>query len=268
VGGEQDAAGLRELLHAGGEMRALAHGGVVHVQIVADRADDDLPRVEPDPDTRLASATPRHLAGVASDGLLHAERGIARAPRVVLVGEGRAEERHDAVAHHLVDGALVVMDGFHHPLQHGVEHRARVLGVMSGDQLERALDVGEEDRHLLALALHGRSRGQDAAGEVPRRVGVGRGERRGQRERQGAAAAVAEAAARRVSVMATRAVHAEAAPAGTAETGAGWVVLLAARTGHDAARFYIGRASRVTAAGAGAAAAVTSGPIQPPPRAL
>jgi hypothetical protein len=30
------------------------------------------------------------------------------------MGHGRAEEGHDPVAHHLVDGALVVMDSLHH----------------------------------------------------------------------------------------------------------------------------------------------------------
>ena len=72
---------------------------------------------------------------------------------MVLVGERGAEERHDPVAHDLVDGALVAVDGFHHALEHGVEELARLLGIAVGEQLHRALQVGEEHGDLLALAL-------------------------------------------------------------------------------------------------------------------
>jgi hypothetical protein len=82
----------------------------------------------------------------------------------------RAEERHDPVAHHLVDGALVVMDGLHHPLEHGVQEFPGLLRVTIRQQLHRAFQVGEEDGDLLALALEGTLRGEDLLGEVLRRV--------------------------------------------------------------------------------------------------
>jgi hypothetical protein len=53
---------------------------------------------------------------------------------MVLVGDWRAEQRHDPVAHHLVQGALVAVDGFHHPLKDGIEELARLLGVPVGQQ--------------------------------------------------------------------------------------------------------------------------------------
>jgi hypothetical protein len=53
------------------------------------------------------------------------------------------EECHDAVAHDLIDRSLVVMDGFHHPLQDRVEQLPRLLGVPVGEELHRALEVGE-----------------------------------------------------------------------------------------------------------------------------
>ena len=74
---------------------------------------------------------------------------------MVLVGHGRAEERHDPVAHDLVDGALVAVDGLHHPLEDRIEELPGLLGVAVGQQLHRALEVGEEDRDLLALAFEG-----------------------------------------------------------------------------------------------------------------
>jgi hypothetical protein len=85
---------------------------------------------------------------------------------VILVGQRRAEERHDPVAHHLVHRALVAVDGFHHPLEDGIEELARLLGVAVGEQLHRALEVGEEHRDLLALAFEGGLGGEDLLGEV------------------------------------------------------------------------------------------------------
>jgi hypothetical protein len=95
---------------------------------------------------------------------------------VVLVGQRGAEQRHDPVAHDLIDGPLVAVDGLHHELEDGVEEFPRLLGVTVGEQLHRALEVGEEDRDLLALALESGLGGEDLLGEVPGRVGLGRGE--------------------------------------------------------------------------------------------
>ncbi len=87
---------------------------------------------------------------------------------MVLVGEGRPEQRHDAVAHDLVDGALVAVHRFHHPLEHRIEELARLFGVAVGEQLHGALEVGEEDGDLLALAFESGAGGEDALGEVLR----------------------------------------------------------------------------------------------------
>src|SRR5258706_8827758 len=93
---------------------------------------------------------------------------------MVLVREWRAEDRHDTVAHDLIDGAFVAVDGFHHALEHRIEQLAGVLGIAVREQLERALDVGEEHRDLLALALQRAAVAQDLFGEVSRRVALGR----------------------------------------------------------------------------------------------
>src|SRR4030095_4743305 len=44
---------------------------------------------------------------------------------------------------HLVDSALVTMDALHHPFEHRVEDLSRLLGITVGEQLHRALEVGE-----------------------------------------------------------------------------------------------------------------------------
>jgi hypothetical protein len=53
---------------------------------------------------------------------------------MVLMGERGAEERHDAVASHFVHRAFVVMDGFHHPLDHRVEKFACLLRISVSEQ--------------------------------------------------------------------------------------------------------------------------------------
>src|SRR5262249_4473876 len=50
---------------------------------------------------------------------------------MVLVTQGCAQEGHDPVAHHLVDGALIVMDRFHHALEDGVRELPGVFGSRS-----------------------------------------------------------------------------------------------------------------------------------------
>ena len=168
--GQPDGPGQRQLFHPGREVSRLAHGRVVHAEIAADRADDDLARVEADPDLHLHPVRAPRVVRVALQRLLHPQRGVARPHGVILVGERRAEERHDPVAHHLVDGALVAVDRLHHPLEHGVEELARLLRVAVGQQLHRALEVGEEHGDLLALAFEGGLGGEDLLGEVLRGV--------------------------------------------------------------------------------------------------
>src|SRR5260370_13395760 len=84
--------------------------------------------------------------------------------------ERRGKEGNNRVAHHLVDGTLVAVDGLHHAFQDGVEKLASLLGIAVGEQLHRALEVGEEDRDLLTLAFQGCLRGKDLLGEVLRRI--------------------------------------------------------------------------------------------------
>src|SRR5262249_55613114 len=96
----------------------------------------------------------------------------------------------DAVAHHLVDGAFVVVDGLHHAFEHWVEELARLLGVPVGQQFHRTLEVSEQHSHLLPFAFEGALEGQNLLGEMPGRVAGGAEAirlRRGERGATGAA---------------------------------------------------------------------------------
>ena len=74
---------------------------------------------------------------------------------MIFVGHRGAEERHNAVAEHLVDGAFVAVHGVHHDVQRRVQELTGLFRIEARDQLGRALEVGKEHRHLLALAFQG-----------------------------------------------------------------------------------------------------------------
>ena len=96
-----------------------------------------------------------HLGSVLLHGLLHAQGGIAGPHGVVFMGNRRPKQGHDAIAHDLVDGAFVAVDGRHHALEHRIEQLPRLLRVALGQQLHGALEVGKQHRDLLAFAFQG-----------------------------------------------------------------------------------------------------------------
>jgi hypothetical protein len=126
--------------------------------------------VEPNADLHVEPLALAQLRGIVADGVLHVQGGIARPHGMIFMGERRAEQGHDAVAHHLVDDPLVAVHRRHHALQHRVEELPRLLGVAVGQQLHRALQIGEEDCHVLALAFKGGPGGEDFLGQMAGRI--------------------------------------------------------------------------------------------------
>ena len=232
--GDPDGARRGELLHAGGQVGGLANGRVVHAEIGADRTDHDLSGVQPhaNPDRDPVSA--KRLFGVALHRLLHAQSRVAGPNGVVLVGDGRPEQRHDPVAHHLVHGPLVAMNGLHHALEDRVEELARLLGIAIGQQLHRPLEICEEHGDLLALAFQGGLGGEDLLGQVPGGVRLrgGRTNRGRGPGGHGLAALEAEAGAPGQFRTTGAARKREASSTPEAEPRVGRVVLLAPGTRH------------------------------------
>jgi hypothetical protein len=114
-------------------MCGLAHGRVIHLQIAADGAHHYSARIESDADLYFKAMAVAQLAGKSADCLLHAQRRITGAHRVILMGNRRAEKGHDAVAHHEVHGPLVVMHRLHHAIEHRLEDGTRLLRIAFGD---------------------------------------------------------------------------------------------------------------------------------------
>jgi hypothetical protein len=132
---DQDRSWRGHLFHPCRQVGRLTNGGVVHVEVAPDRAHDNLARVDAhaDPDDDPFGAL--ELFCVAAHRRLHAERGIAGARGMVLVGDRRAEEGHDPVAHDLVHQAFVAVDRLQHALENGIEQASRLLGVAVGEEL-------------------------------------------------------------------------------------------------------------------------------------
>ena len=75
-------------------------------------------------------------AGIAQR-LLDRQGGADGAPRMVLVGDGRAEQRHEAVAHELGDRSLVAVDRLQHQLEAAPDQGVRLFGIEAlGERVE------------------------------------------------------------------------------------------------------------------------------------
>jgi hypothetical protein len=168
---DEHRARLRHLLHAGRQVGGLAHRRVVHMQAAVDGAHDHCPGIEPDPDLERHAVGALHLIAVTRDALLHAQRRVAGAHSMVFMGQWRAEERHNAIAHDLVDGPFIAMHRLDHALENWIEDLPCLFGVAIGQQLRGAFEVGEEHRHLLALAFERGPGLQDLLGEMVGNVG-------------------------------------------------------------------------------------------------
>jgi hypothetical protein len=170
---DQDPARRRRLLQAIGDVGRVAHRGVVHPKVVADASDHDEPRVHPQAHLKRDAALPMQLLPVPLHLPGDPESGVDRALPVILVGDRSSEERHDPVPQELVHGSFVAMDLSHHQLEGAGHDRVDVLGIQVLGQGGESGDVGEQDGHLLALALQGAARYEDLLGEVARRVATG-----------------------------------------------------------------------------------------------
>src|SRR5262245_32188296 len=110
-------------------MHGLSNRCVVHLQVTPDGADNHLSGVQTHSYLYGNSLGPSYSLSVAFHRLLHPERRIASTYRMVLVRQGCSEQRHDPIAHHLVDCSFVTVDGLHHMFKDWVEDLSRLLRI-------------------------------------------------------------------------------------------------------------------------------------------
>jgi hypothetical protein len=93
--------------------------------------------------------------------------------RAVLVGDGRAEQGHHAIAGVLVDRALEPVHLGRDALEAAVDDLVHLVRVEPLGHGREAREVGEEDGDLAALPFEGAAGGEDLLGQVPGRVALG-----------------------------------------------------------------------------------------------
>jgi hypothetical protein len=205
--GDDHMAGGRRLLKARRDVRRVADRRVVHPQVVSDAADHDEAGIQPLTDLEADSPAQLKLCLEGIERIADRERRVHGALRVVFMCDRRAEQRHDAVAEELVDGAFVAVHRVEQQLERARHRGVDILRIEPLAERGEARDVHEVDRHLLPLSGERRGRGEDLGGEMTRRVGAGRSRQRDSRRRRGEriATAATEVLARGVRESARRA---------------------------------------------------------------
>src|SRR5262245_4885819 len=155
---------------------------------------------------------------------------------MVLMRQRRTEQGHDPVTHYLIHCAFITMHSFHHVFENWVEEFPRFLRITVSKQLHRSFHIGEEHRHLLALAFEGALGGKDFFSQMLRGIDFRRNEARG----YGSAGAQrfptlkTELCSSRKLRAAHSALEGESSSALQTKFCLGRILLVAARTPHNA----------------------------------
>jgi hypothetical protein len=86
------------------------------------------------------------------------------------MSDGCRKQGHDAIAQHLVHRALIAVHGIHHAVNGRIQELLGGFRVEVLDQLGRVFDIGEQHRHLLALAFQAMARVEDFLGKMWRGI--------------------------------------------------------------------------------------------------
>ncbi len=166
----QDLARSRQRLQSGGEVGGVADGRVVHLEIVADGADDDRSGVDADAGRQLESAPSVKTVVEVAERLLDLPGGAHGTIGRVLVRHRRAEERHHPVTGELVDDAFEAIDLVKRQLQVLIEQIAIFLGIEAFGDRRGADEITEQHGHQFSLAGDRSLNVTDLVGEILRNV--------------------------------------------------------------------------------------------------
>ena len=161
------------LLNPGSQVGGVSHGGVVHTQIVPDRADNHGSGVESYADFELYAALPLYLVSIRLYRLLNGQGRIARPLCMIFVGDRCTEQGHDAVAGKLIDGSLVSVDFIHQDLETSVHDLVDFFGVELFSHGGVIGHVGEKHGNQLPLPFESASGGENLVSQEFGRVGLG-----------------------------------------------------------------------------------------------
>jgi hypothetical protein len=88
-----------------------------------------------------------------TQGALHGQGGVAGSQGVILMRQGGAEQGHDAVTQHLVDGALEAVHSVHHGVQGRVQQLLGGFRVEIFNECGRVGDISKQHGDLFAFAF-------------------------------------------------------------------------------------------------------------------
>ncbi len=162
--------GSASLLKAGGQIGRIPDGRVVPPQLIADPSNDNPSGIDPHADFQFHPMALSKLGAVLLQQPLQTQSREHGPARVVLVGDGRAEKSHEAVAEELIDRPLVAVDFAERQLEEPVEQEVHRLGAQAVGERRRAHQIAEEDGDLLALPFKGCFRLQDLPCQMGRSV--------------------------------------------------------------------------------------------------
>ncbi len=158
-GADDDRTGIGSGLESRGRVDRVADRAVLDPAAGADRAEDD--RAGRDADPRGETVDPPgagDLRAVLRDVRGDPQPRADRALGIVLVRDGRAEEREYAVPREILDRAAEVLDRMDHARDRLADDELRILGIELLAERCRAGEVGEERGDHLALFTHLRGR--------------------------------------------------------------------------------------------------------------
>ena len=94
---DDNLARLGETQEPRGEVRGVSHRRVVHAEVCADGADHHMAGVDAHPDLELNALRAAHVLAERPQALLNGQRSAEGAMRMILIGNGGAEQRHHAI---------------------------------------------------------------------------------------------------------------------------------------------------------------------------
>jgi len=122
------------------------------------------PELMPNPNVEAVVFT--QALGITPRRSLHSQGRITSPDCMVLVRQGRTEQSHDAIAHHLIDCALIPMHRLHHDFEDGIEDLSRFFRIAIRQQFHGTLEIGKEHRDQFAVTLKRALRRENLVGEV------------------------------------------------------------------------------------------------------
>ncbi len=159
--GNQGGSRFGQPLYAGCQVHRIAHGLELQPQVVTQHPDDYGTGVNAD-----AHLERRHRpvgpAGESGDFLVNGQRRTNGTLGRIFQGDGRAEQCHDPVAGHFVDGAAVAADFFDQDVVNFFHQAVGFLWSCAFCNGRVSSQVTEHDRHHAALPLNLATLCQDA----------------------------------------------------------------------------------------------------------